>query len=1017
MAKEVVFKIKLEGGEQTIKTLDGIESEIVQIKNQLKDPALSGDGFKTLNTNLDSAEQNLAKIGGSADNAKGGVDRLEGGTKILAGSISLAAGTIALFGEENEKTTQTLIKLQGALAIGQGIKDVSEGFGKLGLTTKGVSEGFKQLGTAIKGNPILLIAGIIVSILAASGQLDDLIQMLGETFSEIFEQIKPVLNILGDLIQVAIEPLLKIIAPLIEILGKSLVPILGLTLLPFKILGTVIEALSPFLEQLIESLQPVIIIFETLVAGLGGVLTSFSNWISTSEKTEEQQKIVKKSAEDLTKSYELLKKANESVNLTSQYDIDLLKAKGASIDEINKKELQLSKNRQQQAIDNARFIVEEVNRQKLLLTESANGKQLNDAQTKRLFELNAIQQQAFDDESKAIKSNELLKEQIKTSSNERAKTTATKNQQTSLKNTQDAQKKELDLIKNRITDEEQELKNQSESQLKQLRDNLTARGEFGVESENILAKAQRDSAKKLLEDQLTLLNDEKIKIQENTIITAEEKAKLLEGLTQKEIDLRNQLSQTIRTNSKTNAEDELKAVEESIVKAQQDLANKTKDSQIQITKETNDALNDLNERYRNGEIKDLETYEKEKEKIEEEANQKTLQSNLTSAQDSLKIAKDEQTKLLATQKEGSKEYLDVQADTNAKIKDAEGQLSDAQLAISENTSNQLVKNSNDANDEILKNLEEQIAGFQTLTNSIISLVQPLSENFNSLGLQISNTFADIASNLPDLFEKLNKPIADGLSNADKAAAVAEKVAAAFQFAAGAIGEIGSLLANQSQERLDNLQQETDETITNFETQRDEQIKAIDAQVEAGVLSKASGDAQKAELEKAYGKQITDFQTTQLEKEKTIKKKAFEQEKSIRIATAVAQGAAAALNAFVAGNLVGGPPVGFVFAGIAAAFSAVQIALIKNQKFPEGSSSSTTPASTSTSPSVPGASNLGATTPTNFQGDIFGTSQSQQGTAGFGNIQGMGGVIRAYVVESDISSTTNRLNRLRTSSEL
>jgi hypothetical protein len=1015
MAKEVVFKIKLEGGEQTIKTLDTIESEIVQIKNQLKDPSLSGDGFKTLNTNLDSAEKNLAKIGGSADNAKSGVDRLEGGTKILAGSISLAAGTIALFGEENEKTTQTLIKLQGALAIGQGIKDITEGFGKLGLSTKGVAEGFKQVGTAIKGNPILLIAGIIVSILAASGQLDDLIQQLGKTFGEIFEQIKPVLNILGDLIQVAIEPLLKIVAPLIEILGKALVPILNLTLLPFKILATTIEALTPFIEQLIVSLQPVIVIFEGLVAGIGGVLTSFSNWISTSEKTEKQQKIVEKSAEDLTKSYELLKKANENVNLSGQYELDLLKAKGASIDEINKKELQLSQNRKQQAIDNARFIVDEVNRQKLLLTQQSTGRQLNEAETKRLFELNAIQEQAFEDETKAIRANELLKEQIKTQSNERAKATTTKNQQTNLKNTQDAQKKELDLIKNRISDEEQALKNQSEAQLKQLRDNLTARGEFGVESENILAKAQRDSAKKLLEDQLTLLNDEKNKIQENTKITAEEKAKLLEELTQKEIDLRNQLSQTIRANSKTNAEEELKAVEESIVKAQEDLANKTKDNQIQITKETNDALNDLNERYRNGQIKDLETYEKEKEKIEEEANQKTLQSNLTTAQDNLKLANDEQTKLLATQKEGSKEYLDVQADTNAKIKDAEAQLSSAQLAISENTSNQLVQNSNDANDEILKNLEDQISAFQTLTNSIVSLTQPLSDNFNSLGLQISNTFASIASELPALFEKLKKPIDSSLEGADKAAAIGEKVALAFQFAAGAIGEIGTLLANQSQQRLENLQQETEETITNIEKQRDAQIQAIDDQVEKGVLSKEAGDAKKLALQQQFDKQLTDFQTAQNTKEQAIKKKAFEQEKAIRIATAVAQGAAAALNAFAAGNLVGGPITGGIFAGIAAAFAAIQIALIKNTQFPEGGSTTSTPPSTSVS--VPGATNLGAAAPTNFQGDIFGTGQSQQGTAGFNNTQGNGGVVRAYVVESDISSTTNRLDRIRTSSEL
>ena len=303
-------------------------------------------------------------------------------------------------------------------------------------------------------------------------------------------------------------------------------------------------------------------------------------------------------------------------------------------------------------------------------------------------------------------------------------------------------------------------------------------------------------------------------------------------------------------------------------------------------------------------------------------------------------------------------------------------------------------------DEIEKIEKERLQQILNLTERFVqdigSIVQEVSPFFESVGQTALQTFEGIANQVPDLLKKLTD---DTLSEQ-------ERLAAGISFIGSSIGQITEIIQKDTEVRLEQIDKEEQERISSLERQK-----------EAGLIT---------EQELSVGK--TQIQNEFLKKRREAEKKAFEQEKAIRIVQAIAQTAAAVLNSFSSGSAIGGPPVGAVFAGIAAAFGAAQIAIISSQKFPEqggGGGTSSVP-----STPTPSLSAQGSITPTTFNPQTFGTGVGQEQTFGNSNIvgettsgvggggsQGGGLVLRAYVVESDIASTTNRLSSIREASEL
>jgi len=152
-------------------------------------------------------------------------------------------------------------------------------------------------------------------------------------------------------------------------------------------------------------------------------------------------------------------------------------------------------------------------------------------------------------------------------------------------------------------------------------------------------------------------------------------------------------------------------------------------------------------------------------------------------------------------------------------------------------------------------------------------------------------------------------------------------------------------------------------------------------------------------------------------EEKVAKKQFQFNKALQLGLAVMDGYKAITASLAQSPIAIGPvpnPAGIASLAFAALTSGINIAKIAATKF-EGSAS----ANSSSAPSAPtpslGAS--GSIAPTTFQPTAFGTGANQQQTFGGQGGNGGGNVLRAYVSETDLTTTSRRLGGIRNASEL
>lgn len=177
--------------------------------------------------------------------------------------------------------------------------------------------------------------------------------------------------------------------------------------------------------------------------------------------------------------------------------------------------------------------------------------------------------------------------------------------------------------------------------------------------------------------------------------------------------------------------------------------------------------------------------------------------------------------------------------------------------------------------------------------------------------------------------------------------------------------------------------------------------ALNRSLNAGLISRKEYDAQNKALNDKREKA-----------EYEAKKKAFEQEKKLKIAQAIIAGAQGALSAFTGAMQLGpiaGPIVGGILAALVVAATAVQVANISKQKF-DGGAVPVTPIDASAG--AGGAVDTGASAVNNASGGGFtGFTPNLTGggaTSPGGTPTGSGGGQRVYVLESDITDTQNRV---------
>ena len=224
MAEKISFQFDVTVAEAIEKT-GSLKKAIREATNQAQELAAKyGDTSKEAIT----AAKNTAKLKEQLSDFKGTVDALNPEAKFkaigqvaqgIAGGFSAATGAMALFGVKSEDTEKALLKVQGALALSEGLNTImglGDAFGNLKTV---IMNGVKSLGT-LKGalvatgiGAFAVVVGLIVenwtelkdkidktfpSLGGIANLFDNLKKVAFGTLSSIVEGFKVVGEVIGD---------------------------------------------------------------------------------------------------------------------------------------------------------------------------------------------------------------------------------------------------------------------------------------------------------------------------------------------------------------------------------------------------------------------------------------------------------------------------------------------------------------------------------------------------------------------------------------------------------------------------------------------------------------------------------------------------------------------------------------------------------------------------------------------------------------------------------------------------
>lgn len=165
MSEIVGVKLQINGGEQVTKTVGSIKKELREAQQAVTE--LSAKFGATSKEAIDAAKR-AAELKDAIGDAKALTDAFNPDAKFKAFSASVAGvasgfaalqGAMGLFGSESEEVQKTLLKVQSAMAISQGLQAVGESI-----------DSFKQLGAVIQQSTIFLKANEITTKIAAATQ-------------------------------------------------------------------------------------------------------------------------------------------------------------------------------------------------------------------------------------------------------------------------------------------------------------------------------------------------------------------------------------------------------------------------------------------------------------------------------------------------------------------------------------------------------------------------------------------------------------------------------------------------------------------------------------------------------------------------------------------------------------------------------------------------------------------------------------------------------------------------------
>ena len=163
MAEEVI-RIELGGSGGQAKSLQDLKKEYKDLQTELSKTKAGSDEYIQTLKKLGATKDEIGDLRDtiSALNPEGKVAAFAKVGSTIASGFAAAQGAAALFGAESEELQKTMLKVQAAMALAEGIK---------GITAAG--DAFAVLNTVMKANPILAIVSAFALLTAASVKLYD----------------------------------------------------------------------------------------------------------------------------------------------------------------------------------------------------------------------------------------------------------------------------------------------------------------------------------------------------------------------------------------------------------------------------------------------------------------------------------------------------------------------------------------------------------------------------------------------------------------------------------------------------------------------------------------------------------------------------------------------------------------------------------------------------------------------------------------------------------------------------
>lgn len=131
MAKQVQLEVKIKGSDsvgQAAEKTKTLKQELRDLKQELASGSLTGEAFDKAAKRAGELQDRIGDVNQKVKNLASDTSKLDGFISIaegITGGFAAAQGAMALFGDENEDLQKSLIKVQGAIALLNGVQAVA----------------------------------------------------------------------------------------------------------------------------------------------------------------------------------------------------------------------------------------------------------------------------------------------------------------------------------------------------------------------------------------------------------------------------------------------------------------------------------------------------------------------------------------------------------------------------------------------------------------------------------------------------------------------------------------------------------------------------------------------------------------------------------------------------------------------------------------------------------------------------------------------------------------------------